>query len=360
MAEKRKHTSASDSHSCSSKLACPVSIVSLLICTAALVRVEIINQRVHSVEDLLAEGSKVSTDTPSYKQSERVESVGEFDNKVTKEGRDAKEAPPRVQLALGPTCAKSGQNVTLPKCHVTGYPAPVITWWKLPGSLPKDRTVQDGGVLTVVGAEKHDIGSYVCYANNSLGEASAVTSLVVFSVPKFNTKPPETVNKLTGDELSLSCSATGDPPPTISWKRANGAWEEERMKVHGGSLKISSLTESDSGIYICQAKVPYSTIEARTELVVKAQGNGGKNRETSKDSKHLLKSNEAYMGLETTMVDKESGSPSKTCQELDDGDVTTDGENSKSSTVSGDNESSKKKDNRTYMSATAVKNLSQK
>ena len=177
-------------------------------------------------------------------------------------------APPRVQLAPGPTYAKKGQNVTLPKCHVTGFPAPVITWRKLPGSLPKDRTVQDGGVLTVGDAEEHDIGSYVCNANNYLGEASAVTSLVVLSVPKFNTKPPETVNKVPGDELSLSCSATGDPPPTISWKRSKGAWEEERMKVHRGSLNISALNESDSGIYICEATVPYYTIEARTELLV--------------------------------------------------------------------------------------------
>ncbi|KAJ7383092.1 hypothetical protein OS493_030979, partial [Desmophyllum pertusum] len=91
MAEKREHSSASDSHSCSSKLVCPVSIVSLLICTAALVRVENINQRVHSVEYLLAEGSKVSIDGSSYKQPARVESVGEFDNKVTKEERDATE-----------------------------------------------------------------------------------------------------------------------------------------------------------------------------------------------------------------------------------------------------------------------------
>ena len=76
MAEKREHSSASDSHSCSSKLVCPVSIVSLLICTAALIRVEIINQRVHSVEDLLTEGReiqelvKVSSDAPSLEHSE--------------------------------------------------------------------------------------------------------------------------------------------------------------------------------------------------------------------------------------------------------------------------------------------------
>ncbi|KAJ7383088.1 hypothetical protein OS493_030975 [Desmophyllum pertusum] len=160
----------------------------LLICTVAFIRVEIINQRVHSVEDLLAEDRqdavKVSTDASSFKHNEGVESVGECDKKE----RDATEAPPRVQLAPGPTYAKSGQNVTLPKCHVTGFPAPVITWRKLPGSLLKDRTVQDGGVLTVVGAEKHDIGSYVCHAKNSLGEASASYVISCFVCSKVQHK----------------------------------------------------------------------------------------------------------------------------------------------------------------------------
>ncbi|KAJ7383087.1 hypothetical protein OS493_030974 [Desmophyllum pertusum] len=55
------------------------------------------------------------------------------------------------------------------------------------------------------------------------------------------------------------------------------------MKVQRGSLNISSLTESDSGIYICEAKVPYYTIEARTELVITSRyfnftTNGGKGR----------------------------------------------------------------------------------
>ncbi|KAL9961345.1 hypothetical protein ACROYT_G030263 [Oculina patagonica] len=451
MADKQEHSCARDFHSCSSKFVCPVSLVSLLICTAVLVRVEIINQRVHTVEDLVADGQiqnliKVSTDAASFKHSERVESVGESDHMITKEWKDATEvhigrtrragkkpdgltiesvrseinktlnsltsrsfcspkkqmcvqgppgmqgpkgsrgrrgprgamgrkgsrgsrgepgphgkqgivgppgqkgeqgiqgvpgprgitgekgepgesispptvvispmnqtvkenqsavfqcsvsgnpkltvrwlgpssaplrsldgrlefrhvtlddageytcvgrnllgtvnktavmiveAPPRIQLARGPTYAKNGQNVTLPKCHVTGFPAPVVTWRKIPGSLAKDRTVHDWGLLTVGVAAKHDTGSYVCHARNALGDTSAATSLVVWSAPSFTTKPPQTVNKAAGDDLSLTCSAIGDPPPAISWKRSKGAWEEERMKVNGETLKFSALS----------------------------------------------------------------------------------------------------------------------
>ena len=94
MAEKQEHPSARDLHSCSSKLVCPLSLVSLLICTAALVRVEIINQRVHVVEDLVADAEqnqnaiKVFTDASSLRRSERVESVGGFDHKIAEERTD--------------------------------------------------------------------------------------------------------------------------------------------------------------------------------------------------------------------------------------------------------------------------------
>ena len=93
MAEKQDYSSASDSHSCLSKLVCPVSFVSLLIYTAALVRVEIINQRVREVEDLVAVARqnqnviKVYTEAASFKRPERVESVEECDHTITKERR---------------------------------------------------------------------------------------------------------------------------------------------------------------------------------------------------------------------------------------------------------------------------------
>ena len=94
MAEKQEHSSDRDFHTCSSKLVCPVSIVSLLICAAALVRVEIINQRVHDVEDLVTDARqnqnliKASSDVAIFKRSKGVKSVEEFNLKVTKEMRD--------------------------------------------------------------------------------------------------------------------------------------------------------------------------------------------------------------------------------------------------------------------------------
>ena len=97
MAEKQKHSSACDFHSCSSKLACPSSLVSLLICTAALVRVELINQQVHDVEDSVADVQqiqnliKVSTGEETVQRpSSRVDSVRKFDTKMRRDEAEGK------------------------------------------------------------------------------------------------------------------------------------------------------------------------------------------------------------------------------------------------------------------------------
>lgn len=55
MEEKEELSRSCESRKLSSKFVFPVSFVSLLICLTALVRVEIINQRVHAIEDLIAE-----------------------------------------------------------------------------------------------------------------------------------------------------------------------------------------------------------------------------------------------------------------------------------------------------------------
>ena len=118
MADKQQHSCAGDSHSCSSKFVCPLSLVSLLICTAALVRVEIINQRVYTVEDLVADARqiqnliKVSTAELSFKHSKRVGSGGKFDHKITKGRKAATEGNPFVLSYVRKSLTKPLRELT--------------------------------------------------------------------------------------------------------------------------------------------------------------------------------------------------------------------------------------------------------
>ncbi|XP_067047669.1 uncharacterized protein [Acropora muricata] len=176
------------------------------------------------------------------------------------------EVPPRVQLAPGPTHVKIGKRVTLPRCKVTGYPIPVVTWRKLGGVLATERALYGEGSLTVVGAIKADTGPYQCRAKNNLGESSAVTTLVVWTEPKFILRPPSRAHKRSGQNLLLSCKASAQA--LILWRRVGGDWIEDRMKVKNGTLEISSLRKSDSGSYICEAKLLFYTITATTTLRV--------------------------------------------------------------------------------------------
>ena len=130
-------------------------------------------------------------------------------------------APPRIQLDPGPTHVKTGLTVRLPKCYVTGFPTPIVTWRRVKGVLPRNRTVSNDGALSLIAAEKKDTGPYECTARNRLGQESSITSVFVWSPPTFVMKPPSRVNKFTGDELTLRCSASDRA--SLSWKRVGGA-----------------------------------------------------------------------------------------------------------------------------------------
>ena len=70
MSKKRDHSHCVELHSCSAKFVYPISFVSLLICVTAMVRVELISQRVHLVENILAEVKQ----TPLKSKGEDVSS----------------------------------------------------------------------------------------------------------------------------------------------------------------------------------------------------------------------------------------------------------------------------------------------
>ena len=46
---------------------------------------------------------------------------------------------PSISLNPGPLYVVEGSNATLPVCHVTGHPPPLVTWSKSFGQLPQGR-----------------------------------------------------------------------------------------------------------------------------------------------------------------------------------------------------------------------------
>ena len=82
-AEKNEHSCSQDSNNHAGKFLYPLSIFSLLICITAMVRVEIINQRIDVVEDFMAEVNQITKvhigrDVTGLKNVQRVNLVGEF------------------------------------------------------------------------------------------------------------------------------------------------------------------------------------------------------------------------------------------------------------------------------------------
>ena len=136
---------------------------------------------------------------------------------------------------------------------MTGHPTPVVTWSKSFGQLPQGRLESNNSVLSLRDIQKSDSADYFCEATNKLGKAVQKTLLVVISLPQFTVKPPSKIMEYIGANITLNCSATGDPQPLISWKRQGSQLPAGRSQQIDGALVISDVQKEDAGNYICVA-----------------------------------------------------------------------------------------------------------
>ena len=160
---------------------------------------------------------------------------------------------PSISLNPGPFYVVEGTSVTLPVCHVTGYPTPLVTWSKSFGRLPKRRVHSNNSAIQLLGVRKDDSDNYLCTATNLLGTVVKRTVLGVISLPRFAVKPPSKVTVLIGETLTLNCSATGDPEPIMNWKKQEAQLPVGRSQQINGGLFIRNVKKEDAGNYICAA-----------------------------------------------------------------------------------------------------------
>lgn len=70
---------------------------------------------------------------------------------------------------------------------------------------------------------------------------------------------PENQYPIIGKDFTVKCKVTGNPPPIIDWNKDGvSIISNEKYVISNGNLIIRNATESDDGVYKCQAVVPKS------------------------------------------------------------------------------------------------------
>ncbi|XP_067052599.1 uncharacterized protein [Acropora muricata] len=139
------------------------------------------------------------------------------------------------------------------KCTVDGNPTPKISWFKQNSLLPVGRhVVEPSGALIVRDVKPGDDGVYSCKAENLLGSVNASAKLTV----QFGPQLFLSANRMLAQEnenVTITCNATGQPLPQITWSKFVGTLPKSRTYVSNGVIRIRQVKKTDSGTYICEA-----------------------------------------------------------------------------------------------------------
>uniref|UniRef100_A0A672SPQ7 Immunoglobulin superfamily member 9B n=1 Tax=Sinocyclocheilus grahami TaxID=75366 RepID=A0A672SPQ7_SINGR len=93
--------------------------------------------------------------------------------------------------------------------------------------------------------------------------------LTVNAPPTFTDTPPQYVEAKEGGSITLSCTAFGNPKPSVSWLReGDPVQDSSKYKVSDGSLTIVSISREDRGAYTCRAYSEQGEVIHTTRLLV--------------------------------------------------------------------------------------------
>ncbi|KAL9952582.1 hypothetical protein ACROYT_G039853 [Oculina patagonica] len=154
------------------------------------------------------------------------------------------------------------------QCEAEGNPEPEVTWLKQNSSLIADkRVVLSRGGLMITDVTSQDEGMYTCVARNILGEMTSSASLSV-QVGAVITQKPSSVIVEEGQNVNLVCQATGQPTPTVTWRKAFSQLPKWKTLVVDGKLTIRNIAKADGGSYACAAKNLLGDDSAIAQVIV--------------------------------------------------------------------------------------------
>ena len=106
-------------------------------------------------------------------------------------------------------------------------------------------------------------------------DARKLLLLLVVADPPLITKSPADFVASEGDTAVFECAATGNPRPTIRWRRlGDSSLPTSRTTIsYTNALTITNLQQDDSGSYVCEASTVFGMTQAYTTLAVNGNSN---------------------------------------------------------------------------------------
>uniref|UniRef100_A0A8D0G6Z4 Roundabout guidance receptor 3 n=1 Tax=Sphenodon punctatus TaxID=8508 RepID=A0A8D0G6Z4_SPHPU len=178
--------------------------------------------------------------------------------------------PPQLVTRPRDQIVTQGRTVTF-QCETKGNPPPAVFWQKegsqillFPSQPPQAMgrfSVSPSGEMTITEVQTSDSGYYMCQAISVAGSILAKALLEVEDVTSDRIPPiirrGQANQTLAVDSMAqLQCHVTGNPLPSIQWlkdgQRIVGS-DPRISLLDNGTLQITNLQVSDSGLYVCVA-----------------------------------------------------------------------------------------------------------
>jgi hypothetical protein len=147
---------------------------------------------------------------------------------------------------------QEGANASIP-CVSSNQSVPV---WS---PVDQSNVISNEFTLEIIVAMRENQMNYTCDIN---GEIAQVEVIVLFPLRFTSSLIPETI-VTRGDNVTLTCTAEGNPPPSIIWL------SNTSIISSGPSFTLTNVQPSDSGIYQCLAQLavhPFNSITSLTYL----------------------------------------------------------------------------------------------
>ncbi|XP_036947749.1 matrix-remodeling-associated protein 5 isoform X1 [Acanthopagrus latus] len=182
--------------------------------------------------------------------------------------------PPVIQQTKHENTTLREGSTAFIHCTATGSPKPVVRWITPDGvQLTASQFVAGhnlivfpNGTLYIRTLGPGNAGRYECSASNVVASSRRTVILSIMRNPssakaRITSSSPQRTDVIYGRRLQLNCVARGEPEPRIIWRTPSKKLVDAqysfdpRIKVFtNGSITVQSVTDEDSGDYLCVAR----------------------------------------------------------------------------------------------------------